>query len=316
MSNIEELMTDFYNILVQIRYPKITTASIKNLELTILSGENRLSLLSWLLAEKSPATAVKLQKLKGTALEEELLMSYSEIGICSNKKLLLGNCSLEKQIPTLRLLLDFIKCIFIESSEIKYDIKKSTDDILNVYTIEDSSTFTYNIEPQLNYSESIEYFDNLQKCLNEHQELSSIYKSENKEYLMEHDPCEVICNWNITEKEMIFYETDENKENNKVDQDLLFNEEKKKFIETFLSIESCKSIFDAKTVTNNIYSMDADINDIYTNFSSLIQFLQARKEILETNIPKEIKKSNTPLSEIIENTVRNTEEAINVKLEN
>lgn len=69
MSNIEELMTDFYNILVQIRYPKITTASIKNLELTILGGENRLSLLSWLLAEKSPATAVKLQKLKGTALE-------------------------------------------------------------------------------------------------------------------------------------------------------------------------------------------------------------------------------------------------------
>ncbi|XP_006624461.2 uncharacterized protein LOC102681261 [Apis dorsata] len=316
MSNIEELMTDFYNILVQIRYPKITTASIKNLELTILSGENRLSLLSWLLAEKSPATAVKLQKLKGTALEEELLMSYSEIGICSNKKLLLGNCSLEKQIPTLRLLLDFIKCIFIESSEIKYDTKKSTDDILNVYTIEDSSTLTYNIEPQLNYSESIEYFDNLQKCLNEHQELSSVYKSENKEYLIEHDPCEVICNWNITEKEMIFYETDENKENNKVDQDLLFNEEKKKFIETFLSIESCKSIFDAKTMTNNMYSMDADINDIYTNFSSLTQFLQARKEILETNIPKEIKKSNTPLSEIIENTVRNTEEAINVKLEN
>lgn len=316
MSNIEELMTDFYNILVQIRYPKITTASIKNLELTILGGENRLSLLSWLLAEKSPATAVKLQKLKGTALEEELLTSYSEIGICSNKKLLLGNCSLEKQIPTLRLLLDFIKCIFIESSEIKYDIKKSTDDILNVYTIEDSNTFTYNIEPQLNYSESIEYFDNLQKCLNEHQELSSICKSENKEYLMEHDPCEVICNWNITEKGMIFNETDENKENNKIDQDLLFNEEKKKFIETFSSIESCNSIFDAKTVTNNIHSMDADINDIYTNFSSLTQFLQARKEILETNIPKEIKKSNTPLSEIIENTVRNTEEAINIKLEN
>lgn len=91
---------------------------------------------------------------------------------------------------------------------------------------------------------------------------------------------------------------------------------KKKFIETFSSIESCNSIFDAKTVTNNIHSMDADINDIYTNFSSLTQFLQARKEILETNIPKEIKKSNTPLSEIIENTVRNTEEAINIKLEN
>lgn len=78
--------------------------------------------------------------------------------------------------------------------------------LCQVYIIEDSNTFTYNIEPQLNYSESIEYFENLQKCLNEHQDLSSTYKSENKEYLMEHNPCEAICNWNITEKEMIFYE--------------------------------------------------------------------------------------------------------------
>lgn len=78
--------------------------------------------------------------------------------------------------------------------------------LCQVYIIEDSNTFTYNIEPQLNYSESIEYFENLQKCLNEHQDLLSTYKSENKEYLMEHNPCEAICNWNITEAEMIFYE--------------------------------------------------------------------------------------------------------------
>ena len=69
MCNVEELMTDIYNTLLQIRYPKVTTAVANNVEITILSGENRLSLLSWLLAEKSPLIASKLQKLKGAALE-------------------------------------------------------------------------------------------------------------------------------------------------------------------------------------------------------------------------------------------------------
>ncbi|XP_017767565.1 PREDICTED: uncharacterized protein LOC108556119 [Eufriesea mexicana] len=288
MSNIEDFMTDIYNTLVQIRYPKITTAVAKDVELTILNGENRLSLLSWLLAEQSPSLATKLKKLKGTALEVELLKSYSEIGICSDKKLLLGDCPLEEQLSTLRLLLDFIKCVFIESFDTDYNEKESIDNILNVYINEDPNTFACTIEPKLNYSESIQYFDNLQKYLNEYEELSSTCKSEGEEYLTEY----------ISEETQ--------KQSNLVEQDLLFNEEKKKFIEEFSSIESW-STFNAENMKNNLYSMDADISNIYSNFSSLTQFLQAKEEISNANIPKEINKLNTPLNEIVENSVTHTE---------
>ncbi|KAK9310184.1 hypothetical protein QLX08_000459 [Tetragonisca angustula] len=310
MCNAEELMTDIYYTLLQIRYPKITTVVANNVEITILSGENRLLLLSWLLTEKSPQIASKFQKLKGAALEEELLRSYSEIGICTDKKLLLGNCPLKEQLPTLRLLLDFMKCLFLKSSDTKSNEKESIDDILNVYINEDPNTFMCNIEPKLNYSESMQYFENLQSNLNKHQESSPICKSENEEHVME-QVSEEANNHNL---ESLFNEekTEENeKEANDHNLDLLFNEEKKNFMEAYSSVDSWLK-FNMESVKNNSYSMDNDINNIYTNFSSLIQFLQAKEEILNANIPKEIKKLNTPLNEIIGNTVTHTEEAANI----
>ena len=49
----------------------------------------------------------------------------------------------------------------------------------------------------------------------------------------------------------------------------------------------------------------------YSKFSSLTQFLQAKEEISNANIPKEIGKLNTPLNETVENIVTRTEEAKN-----
>ena len=43
-----------------------------------------------------------------------------------------GNCPLKEQLPTLRLLLDFMKCLFLKSSDTKSNEKESIDDILNV----------------------------------------------------------------------------------------------------------------------------------------------------------------------------------------
>ncbi|XP_048269642.1 uncharacterized protein LOC125386677 [Bombus terrestris] len=168
--------------------------------------------------------------------KEELLRSYSEIGISTDKKLFLRNCLLKEQLPTLRL---FIKCLFLKSFDTEYDEKESTDDVLN---------------------------------------------------------------WNRSQK--VKKKTNEN------DRNSLFNEEKKNFIESYLSIDSW-SPFNAKAVKSKPYSMDVDINDIYSKFSSLTQFLQAKEEISNANIPKEIGKLNTPLNETVENIVTRTEEAKN-----
>ncbi|CAL7949264.1 unnamed protein product [Xylocopa violacea] len=298
MNSVDRAMTNIYDTLVQIRYPKITTATPKNIESTILNGENRILLLSWLLAEKSPSVALKLKKLKGTVLEEELLKQYSEIGICNDKKILLGNCPLEEQLPTLTLLLDFIKCIFIESSDNEQIEEDSTiDDVFNTYVNEDPNTIVGNLEPKLNYSESMQYFNDLQKYVNEHDELYSASEYGEKEHLKECQSAE--------------------KENKEIDQDSLYKETQK-FIETFSSIQSWpkSSVLNANNAKNNLYSLDADVNDIYSNFSSFIQFLQAKEEILNANIPNEINKLNTLLGKIIEDTVTYTEEPINLKLGN
>ncbi|CAK9821456.1 hypothetical protein ANTRET_LOCUS179 [Anthophora retusa] len=283
------------NLCSKIRYPRITTTVAENIESTVLSGENRVSLLSWLLTEKSPTIANKLQKLRGADLKAQLLKYYSEIGICNDEELLLGDCPLEKQLSTLKLLLDFIKCVFIESPDTEYSEKKSINDILNVYINEDPNTITSNIEPKLNYSESVEYFNNLEKFLKDYQDSSSVSEYEKEIHVEE---CHL---------------KDEENENDKDHEDLLFNTAKAKFIEAFSTIESWP-VNNAKDVHNS-HSMDTDINEIYSSFSSVKKFLQAKEEILNVNVRKEITKLNTALSEIIEDAVTDTEKAKNVCME-
>ncbi|KOC65359.1 hypothetical protein WH47_09938 [Habropoda laboriosa] len=193
-------------------------------------------------------------------------------------------------MSTLKLLLNFIKCIFNESSDTEFNEKETINDILNVYMNEDPNTITSSIEPKLNYSESMQYFDNLQKYLNEYQVSSSTCEYREEKHIEEY--------------------LSEGEESNRIDQDLLFNKEKTEFIEAFSTIESWP-VNNTKNM-NNLYSMDADISDIYFNFSSLKQFLQVKEEISNVNVPKEIKKLNTVLSEIIEDTVTHTEKAKNV----
>lgn len=69
MNNVNDVMANIYNVLLQLRYPHISNVELKDMETTILSGENRLYLLSWLLTEKSSFVAVQLGKLKDSALE-------------------------------------------------------------------------------------------------------------------------------------------------------------------------------------------------------------------------------------------------------
>lgn len=69
MDKVNDVIASIYNILLQLRYPHISNVELKDMETTILSGENRLYLLSWLLTEKSSSAAAQLGTLKDTALE-------------------------------------------------------------------------------------------------------------------------------------------------------------------------------------------------------------------------------------------------------
>jgi len=69
MNDADDVMTNIYDTLLRLRYPHITNAESRDLEKTILTGENRVYLLSWLLTEGSPIIAADLAKLRDAALE-------------------------------------------------------------------------------------------------------------------------------------------------------------------------------------------------------------------------------------------------------
>ncbi|XP_031828949.1 uncharacterized protein LOC116425417 isoform X2 [Nomia melanderi] len=257
---------------------------------------NRVSLLSWLLIEKSQEIATVLQKLKGSDLEEKLLEYYSKIGICGNKNILLGHCTFQEQLPTLKLLLDFMKLMYIESANDEHiKTTKSTTDIVQVFNNGSSDSVMSIIQPKLNYFESLEYLNNIQKFVKEFESLSLNSECEKEDNVKE--------NKSEEKKKM-------NSEN---DKDSLFNSEYEKFLEAFSTINSWP-ISKEKSI-NTLYCMDSEIKDIYSNFSSLTQFLGTVDEISNTVIPEGIEKVVTPLNEIIENTLISTEIIMDVHVD-
>ncbi|XP_076234168.1 uncharacterized protein LOC143179055 isoform X2 [Calliopsis andreniformis] len=246
---MDQLVFDIYNILVQIRYPKITTVTVKDVELVLLKGENRISLLSWLLSKKFSSIANELEKLEGQVLEDKLYEYYSGIGVCANKKFLLVH-------------------------------------------INEDSNIKSNIDLNLNYSESVQYFDNLRKYVDEYKGLGFNHESQKEKYVTEDKAQE------------------EEKEINE-DSYLLFCMRVKKFIEVFSTIGS-ESVVNVKETNTSLHSMDDDIKEICLNFSSLMKFLQATKEIVNVALPKGLSKTTTQLNDIVEDIVSYSEEVLNV----
>lgn len=293
MDQKKQILRDIYDILVQIRYPNITTATVVNIEKTILEGVNRISLLSWLLTESDEKIAAELQKLKGPDLEAKLVQYYSNIGLCKDKDVLLGNCKLEEQLSTLNLLLEFIKVMLVESSNDENVKVESIDDILQILNYDSSGAKLSVTDPKLDYSKSLKYFDDIQKVLDDHQNLSS-YSESDKEQSMEE------IESSLEEEKEAMSEDDRN---------AMLTSEETKFLEAF-SLDSLP-VAKEKSI-NALYSMDLDIKDLYTNFSSLTQFLRAKHEISDITIPDGIEKMTTPLTKVIEDILISTEAIINM----
>lgn len=69
---MDTIMLELYDVLFKLRYPEITKAKPDNIGSTILSGESRIHLLSWLLTEKLPTLSIELGKLQGPVLQGTL----------------------------------------------------------------------------------------------------------------------------------------------------------------------------------------------------------------------------------------------------
>jgi len=289
MNDADDVMTSIYDTLLHLRYPHITNAESKDLEATILSGENRISLLSWLLTEKSPSIVAQLGKLKNVALEDQLFEYYSQIGICNNKDVLLGKCSLKEQLSTLRLLLDFMRKIYVEPFASTNETEGTLTDIIKLCIEDADQTSSLSVaKPKISYAEANKYFE------------------ESEKHMLNND-CEEIKITNLPEG--LHTETDDRLVNEK--HDTLFDKEKEKFVEAFCTVSSWPVTVRSlnKDISDSICS---NIKSICSEFSSLRKVLQAKEEISNIKLAKGLPKTVAPLNEIIEDIVIYNEELGNL----
>ncbi|KAL0105801.1 hypothetical protein PUN28_015899 [Cardiocondyla obscurior] len=287
MNNTNDVMINIYDTLVHLRYPHVTNVESKDLETTILDGENRISLLAWLLTEKSASIKTHLGKLKDAALEDQLYEYYSHIGICKSKKILLGKCSLKEQLPTLRLLLDFMRKVYVKPSTGTSEEEETLVDIIKLYSNNDSQDSSAVVKSKISYDDAVKYFE------------------ENKKELLNDDSKETITD---------LPEDLDTKTDNKLikeDQDLLFDKEKEKFIEAFDTVSSWP--VKARSLDENISnSICSNIKSICSDFSSVKKVLEAKEEISNSTLTNELSKTLAPLNSIIEDIVINVEELRNL----
>ncbi|XP_012232080.1 uncharacterized protein [Linepithema humile] len=292
MDNTKDVITSIYNTLVSLRYPHIANAESKDLETTVLNGENRLRLFSWILTEKLPSIVDHLEKLKDAALEDQLFNYYSQIGLCNNKDILLGKSSLKEQLPFLKLLLDFMKKVHMKSFVNKNETEETLMDIVKLYIDDDINQVSSLsvVKPKVSYLEAIKYFE------------------ENKKEILIND-CED-TKTNLSED--LDIETD--KLVNEECDDLLDKAEKK-FIEAFETISSWPiPNRNLDKVTSD--SICSNLKNICSDFSTLKKVLQARDEVSKVILPKKLSKTCTSLSPIIEDVVINHEELENLSMKN
>ncbi|XP_029176641.1 uncharacterized protein LOC114944766 [Nylanderia fulva] len=292
MNNANNILTNIYDTLICLRYPYITTVESKDLEATILSGKNRICLLSWLLTEKSPSINENLKKLKDVALEDQLFEYYSDIGICNNKDILLGKCSLKEQLPTLGLLLDFMTEVHLKSPISINETEETFEDIFKLYINDVNQISSPSVKPTVSYTEAIKYFKQIET------EVSSNDCEDIKTNLAE-DPC-VETEYGLINDE----------------QNTQFKKEIEKFIETFQTM-SCWPVqtrnFD-KDISDSICS---DIKSICSDFNTLKKVLQAKDEIFNIkDLTKELPKTATPLTKVIEDIVICNEALENLSMAN
>ncbi|XP_012059819.1 PREDICTED: uncharacterized protein LOC105623027 [Atta cephalotes] len=287
MNDVNDVLTNIYDTLLHLRYPHITNTESKDLEATILSGENRICLLSWLLTEKLPSIVAHLGKLKNSALEDQVFEYYSRIGICNNKDVLLGKCSLKEQLPTLKLLLDFMKKVYVKPIASTNETEALTDTFKLCTNDIDQASSLSAIKPKIIYAEAIKYLEeNERKILNNDREEIKINMSED-----------------------LHIETDDRLDNE--EQTALFDKEKERFIEAFHTVSSWP--VKIKNLDKDISdSISSNIKSICSDFSSLKKVLQAKEELSNVKLAKELPKTVAPLNAIIEDIVICNEELANL----
>ncbi|XP_015600368.1 uncharacterized protein LOC107270149 [Cephus cinctus] len=289
---MEEVITDLYNILIHLEYPGVAETSLKDFEPVILYGSNRTKLLSWLISKNSEHLGVCLENLQDTALQDKLNEYYFEMGICNNKDELMGKSTNSAQLAFLKRLRIFMNNMVVTHLNISNPIgKKTVEQILN-----DLNKGTNIIPSSCNIRKNVEavkaasYIEKVKKSLTEIEDLQILY-----------DP----------ESQFVAEEEIPNNECNNDAKDSLFTAAKQFLTGFEMPVSSTPS-------TAGEYSerykkcMDHEIQNLYENFSSLNPILHSRTMLSNFMNIDLLDKINTPLTQVMEDTVIHIEEIHNL----
>ncbi|KAI4501158.1 hypothetical protein M0802_003531 [Mischocyttarus mexicanus] len=222
------IMLELYDVLFTLRYPEITKTNPDNISSTILS--------------------------------DKLANYYSQLGISVNKDILLGNCTLKEQLPTLTRLLKFMKKIHADSNEVSNSKEEQTvASLLKMHFAEDTDNLS-NVSPKMSYLEAVKYFEDL-RIFNEPNEFNET--SMGKE---------------LSE----FSENDE--EANNVEKQKNFILLMEKLTDTFNS--NPPSALVGKHEYPAVNSMDKDFKTMQSEFEIFNRMLHFKDEIPKLALPK------------------------------
>lgn len=285
------MLAELYDALGQLRYPEIAKIELKDLSTNVLTGQNRINLLAWLLSRASSTLSAHLEKFQGSSLKDEVVKCYVQMGISIDENTLLGNCSVKQQIPTLKALLlftrslDSVETVQIDDLTIYEILDKHIKESLNIIPP------TCHVSMKLTESEAKKY---LQEIM-----------TRGKEVIGESPVSEPLKPEALTVEDKIDLESKTEIENGQI---VSLDSVMEAFSAAFESAEFWRNSKSSDLAPSDEINIDETIQSLYKDLSSVAQVFESKKAILATKAPKCIDKTETPLSLLIEDNVIFSEE--------
>ncbi|XP_046738693.1 uncharacterized protein LOC124406986 [Diprion similis] len=288
---MENVLTQLYDSLSQLRYPEIAKIDSKDLATVVLAGHNRITLLTWLLSRASPTLSTHLEKFQGQKLKEEIVKSYFQMGITNDESVLLGNCCIQKQLSFLKALFLFTKSL--DSTDNLPDDESVVCKILDELVNKPANIIpaTFHVSTKLTKSKVKKYLDEVGRSITEATSVSPVRETAKVNALAIKDE--------IDSDDALEIENG---------QTLSLESMAVTFSTAFASAEFVQNTKQLNTTTEEILCIDETIQNLCKDLNSFAQIFESKESILGKKLPESLEKSETPLSLLIQDNVILSEE--------
>ncbi|XP_012266822.2 uncharacterized protein LOC105692298 [Athalia rosae] len=290
---MDVILEELYDALVTLRYPETAKIEKQDIARVLLTGQNRISLLIWLLSQASTKLSSHLEKFEGKALTEEVVKCYSQIGLCIDENTLLGVGPLKRQLPLLKKLLLFTQSL--DSSESVPIDDLSIYEVLDKHLVESINIIPTSCKVSMEPTGSAakKYLDELEQTIAKQTSVSSDSDLPRIEPL----PVEALvqnCANKVDPSHKAVIEDGQTQSLTSVAE---------AFSAAFNSNDFSQNSKLSDCPADETVNIDETIHNLNNDLSFVAQVFKSKKAIATTTTPKCLDKGGTPLSVLIEDNV-------------